>query len=98
MVIVADPLLLCAVINPPLLTVSTLVSSDCQFVQLDVTSRMDPLATMPIAVTCAVAPAFVKEERSEKTGTSGCPRNGDRPVGRPTGSPEFRTTMMMSGS
>jgi hypothetical protein len=36
--IVAVPLLLCAVINPLLLTVSTLVSSDCQFVQYGVTS------------------------------------------------------------
>jgi hypothetical protein len=63
-VIVAVPLLLCAVINPPLLTDKTLVSSDCQFVQVDVTSCVAPLARMPIAVTCTVAPAFVKEERS----------------------------------
>jgi hypothetical protein len=61
---VADPLLLCAVINPPLLTVSALVLSDCQFVQVAVTSCVVPLAKMPIAVTCAVAPAFVKEEKS----------------------------------
>ncbi|CEF49029.1 unnamed protein product [uncultured bacterium] len=39
----AAPALLCAVINPPLLTNNTLVLSDCQFVQLDVTSRVVPL-------------------------------------------------------
>ena len=64
MVIVAAPLLLCAVINPPLLTNRTLVSSDCQFVQVDVTSCVVPLARMPIAMTCAVAPAFANEEKS----------------------------------
>ena len=69
-VIVAAPLLLCAVSNPPLLTNSTLVLSDCQFAHVVVRSRVVPLLKTPIAVTCAVAPAFVSEERSaekEKT-------------------------------
>jgi hypothetical protein len=48
---VAVPLLLCAVISPALLTDSTRVSSDCQFVHVDVTSRTVPFVQMPIAVT-----------------------------------------------
>jgi hypothetical protein len=66
--IFADPLLPCAVMSPPLLTESTIVLSDCQFVQLDVTSCVVPLAKTPSAVTCVVAPSFVKEEEkvSEK--------------------------------
>jgi hypothetical protein len=59
---VADPLL-CAVSNPPLLTDSTLVLSDCQSMHVDVTSRVVPFVKMPIAVTCAVAPGVVNEEK-----------------------------------
>jgi hypothetical protein len=69
-VTVADPLLLCAVSKPPLLTDSTLALSDCQSMHVDVTSRMVPSVKMPIAVTCAVAPGIVNEEKSaakEKT-------------------------------
>ena len=63
--------MLCAVINPPLLTTNTLVLSDCQLVQLDVTSRVFPLVNRPIAVTCDVAPAFVNDEKfSEKEKTT----------------------------
>ena len=47
MVIVADPLLLCAVNNPPLLTDSTVGSSECQFVHVAVTSRVWPSVKMP---------------------------------------------------
>jgi len=63
-VIVADPLLPCAVINPAALTDTTLGLSDCQFVQVAVTSRVASLERMPSAMICVVAPACVKDEKA----------------------------------
>jgi hypothetical protein len=67
-VIVTDPSLRCTVIKPLLLTVSTPVLSDRQFVQVSVTSCVYLFANTPRAVICAVAPVRVREEKSaEKT-------------------------------
>jgi hypothetical protein len=45
-----------------LLTVSTLVLSDCQVKQVAVTSCVVPLENDAIAVACAVCPALVSAE------------------------------------
>jgi hypothetical protein len=48
----------------------TLTSSDCQVVHVVVTSCVLPLEEMPSAVTCAVAPDVVNDERSANAKTT----------------------------
>ncbi len=59
----AEPPPLCAVIKPALLTTNTFGLSDCQLAHVDVTSRVVPFVNTPRAVTCAVAPALVNDEK-----------------------------------
>src|SRR5207247_1251966 len=53
---------------PLLLTVTTSGLSDCQLVHVAVTSRVDRLVMIPVAIICAVAPATVSAVKfAEKT-------------------------------
>ena len=65
-VIIDEPTLACAVITPALLTDRTVVSLDCQFVQVAVMSRVVPSERTPSTLARAVAPVVANERKSSE--------------------------------